>query len=312
MFLDEDEMRLEFSVEKDDECSVCGQNGVGIQIKIGYTNADFVCSDCIDDYFKSAEAIMNKKVGDNGELFNKLEDNKELMSDIRDLATSDWTFYSDIFDKLTEVYNTLFPNGITSGRPVKVGKTEVKGYKGNKVKVGGSGIGYIPKYSHSTRARYPDRAEQIRIASDLWKRILPEISNYQDRSEKFKKFFSELEEVSQELEYDLLNYHNELQYSETFNETMRFRGESSDTLVVRPRQNYSRAGVYFQHDKYNDIPIDPPENHIQQWLDLLPNIKSVYEMAKEKNGKVLEKQNKIIDRVESAVEQWYVANSISF
>ena len=310
--LDEQNMKLEFAVEKHGECDLCGEERAGIQVKIGYTNADFVCRNCIKDYFKSAESIMEKKIGENGELFDEFNENKELMSDIKDLATSDWTFYSDIFDKLKEVYNTLFPNGITSGSPATVGKTSVEGYKGNKIKVGGSGIGYVPTYGYSNRARYPSKVEQIRIASDMWKRILPEISNYQDRSEKFKKFFKELEEASQELGYDLFNSDRDLRYSKSFRDTMRFDGESGKILVVKARKNHGRAGVYFQHDTYNNIPIDPPDDDTWQWLNLLPNIKSVYEKARKENDKILEKQNKIIDRVESAVEQWYVANSISF
>ena len=298
-----EDIGLDFQVVDDDLCTVCGDFGAGVKLKLGYNASEFVCQHCIDEYIEKARAKLKNKVGNGGEMFQRIEKNRDTINRVQELAKREWIVKQDLFRELTDIFETLFPNGITSGSPVEVGKVD-----GNKVVVGGSGIGIHSNYY--SRAQYKEKYIQVELASRLWRDIVPELSNYQDRSEKFEKFFKAFEEKVNELRHDPYNDQKQVQYTINFSEPVRYGDDKGRQMVVRNKWHYNSVGVYIT-SQYNNIPMAPPDDHLEEWLDILPQLEKALEEAKNRNSDLKAKHNKIIDSVEEAVKTWYTANSIS-
>lgn len=295
-----DELKWDFTVGDRKECVVCHEKKSGVQMKLGYTSGDFVCKDCIRKYMSAVEAELRDKVGENGELFTRLDEEGDRIERINDYANADYTSPVEIFDKLGEIYSTIFPNGITSGSPTVVGQID-----GNDVKVGGSGVGIVSGWR--TVARYPKKSKQVRMASQLWRKILPEISNYQDRNEKFKKLFKAFDKACAEFDFNPYGSNRKsFEHKTEFNELLKY-GKKKGKAITISKSSYSKAKPYL--DK-SSIPLSPPNSDVWDWLDLLPKIEKAYENAREEHKKKEKAQKKVIDRVEKAVQPWYVANSI--
>lgn len=302
------EVKWDFDVNKRERCVVCHENKAGVRMTIGYTDGDFVCKDCIDEYMRKVKEKLFNKVGENGELYALIDKRSDMIEHIQEMAKADWVQRTDVFDKLAEVYDTLFPRGITSGSPEVVGK-----YDNQDVKVGGSGIGRV-RSSWSRTASYGSLDEQVRIAGKLWRSIYPLLSNYQDRTEKFKRMFSAFEEAIEDSDlkpYDTSGT-DRVRCVTKIGETVEWEGFKDDTLVVeKSNRTYSDATVALASNQSEYIPLSVPKQNPDQWIELVPYMERALENARKQNEEREQELNEVIQKVESAVAPWYSANSIS-
>lgn len=301
-----EDLEWDFNAGERDTCSVCGKFKAGVSMSLGYTDGDFVCEDCIDEYMRKVRTKLHDMVGQNGELFSKLDKLQGNINHIRDMAEADYVHSDDLFEKIGEIYSTVFPNGITSGSPEVVGE-----YDGKEVKVGGSGIGRI-RSSWSQTARYGSIEEQVKIATKLWRSIYPLLSNYQDRTEKFKRMFRAFEEAIEDSSLKPFESDNRIRCIKKFDVTLRWNGQVDDKLVVKKSgSSYGQADIALTVDEFTSIPLGTPKENAMEWVELVPYMEEAFEKAREKNEKKKEQQNEIIREVEDAVSTWYTANSIS-